>query len=219
MPTPKGPIVLICAIDSDGEIQALEITATDELLTSIRRGGKIADVGSFLDVDGGGDTWSLLTTSMQAFWDGAAARIVRGESAGGVPNSGPQGWVSGAWQKNPVLLGFSARVLAQFQATSSNTGDTSAFSTAVPSGEIHHLSFVSLFHNDPVARTVVVYAKPNGGGAEIGVFVDVPQWAVRVISTPFVLGSGDRIEILAQGLTDTSIIYGRYWGSRIDIDQ
>ncbi len=31
MPAPKGPIVLICALDSAGEIQAIEIDANDHL--------------------------------------------------------------------------------------------------------------------------------------------------------------------------------------------
>ncbi|MBA7703222.1 hypothetical protein ES703_112004 [subsurface metagenome] len=89
----------------------------------------------------------------------------------------------------------------------------------VPNGEIHHVNFVSYFHNDPTARNIVVYAKTNGLAAEIDISPDHAQWAVGIISNPFVLAPGDSIEILAQGLEDTTTIYGRYWGTRIDIDQ
>ena len=132
---------------------------------------------------------------------------------------GDHGWIDGAWQKQPIFHGYSARINDRWQGVSDGVNSTQPKSTIVPAGEFHVINFVSTFHNDPTARSINVYAYDGTNNFEIATYSGIGGNVVQVLAVEFVLGPGDRIMIWCPGLASTQIIYGRLWGRRVDIDQ
>jgi len=197
MAAPKGFLIVPVGFRSDGTLRALELTDSDEL--------KIA-----LTSAAGSD----LLTELQAKLETADLELVSK-----IVSAGPHGWIGGAWRRNPLLLGYSGVVSEAFTTTASNGGDTDTHSTFVPAGEIHHVNFISFFHNDPSARNLIAYALHAGNTRALAYHANVAIWVIMVFSTPFVLGPGDNIRVRCQSLANTKTVYGYYWATRVDIDQ
>ncbi|MBA7572443.1 hypothetical protein ES708_14223 [subsurface metagenome] len=218
MPAPRGPIRIICGIDDDGEIQAYGVDAEGNLCVGIYNAIAGANVASWHSIEGTGDRAALLVAGQMFYFDGTNYRRVQGEAAGGVPYSGPHGWISGAWQKQPILMGFSARIRGLFTVTAVGAGDYEALTTAVPPGEVHYINFVSAYHDDPVSRSIFAYARGAGMNHGIATWKDSVAGVIQVCDSAFVLGPGDQLRVKIYSMADTKKLTCLFWGRRIDTD-
>lgn len=218
MGEPKGPIVLICGINPDGTLRTLEVDADDYL--------KVTGVGdNFDDMQVSLEALELLVGTLHSLGvdeldvDVQASVLPTGAATSANQGAqGSKGWIGGAWQRQPMLLGFSDHVYERVDATSTGGASTVAETTDVPAGEIHVVNFISTYHDDPVSRNTVIYVVDAGFQLEIHVEYPLAQYVVSVCNTPFVLAPGDNIWSVVTSLANTKKVYMGYWGTRVDID-
>lgn len=132
---------------------------------------------------------------------------------------GAHGWIGGAWQRNPLLLGYSARHTELWNETSVGAGYTEAASTAVPAGEIHTVKFISFYQAGGASRDTYLYAHNGSNYIEMSVNKPLAPYGLIVLHTNFEMMEGDTLRIQCVALANTKVLYGRLWGTRVDIDQ
>lgn len=197
MGEPKGYLIVPVGFRADGTLRTLELTDSDELKVALTTA-----------------TGSDLLTELQAKLETADLELVSK-----ILSIGSHGWLGGAWQRNPFILGYSDIKTEAFSGTSTGEASTNGASTVVPAGELHSVNFSSCYHNDTVNRSITATAYDGSASFEYASWADVPPYTVKVSTTPFVLKPGTLLLFTCWALADTKIIYGRYWSSRIDIDQ
>lgn len=134
-------------------------------------------------------------------------------------STGPHGWIGGALQKQPLMLGFSGGAREIFTGTSVGAGNTDADSTPVPAGEIHVINFISMYHDDPTARATNFYANNGANNYAFAGFASLAQYGIAIDTTSIILEEDDFIRVKVWGLANTKGIVANLWGNRIDIDQ
>jgi hypothetical protein len=129
------------------------------------------------------------------------------------------GWIGGAWQKNPLGFGYSARGSQQLVNTNAAAGYNNVSSSAVPAGEIWILSAASASDNSNTITQIDLSVTVNGNPVVIG-FVLSPVAAQPCIAlTQVALAEGDTIAAGFYGCVAGDDLYLRYCYTRIDIDQ
>lgn len=133
--------------------------------------------------------------------------------------TGLMGWISGVWQKNPLLFGLSDTYDARISDTDLDEGTNTLAGTVIPTGEICVLTSMAFFYAGTAPTRVYVYATIDSSARRLygqespasQVLYDRQGW--------WVLGPGDRITIVVEGATATDNLYLDMIGFTIDIDQ
>ena len=132
---------------------------------------------------------------------------------------GEHGWISGAWQKNPLAFGYSERLSGRIFDTALVAGTTILQVSVVPAGEIWVLTsvamlyigtsptYIQMFINDTVALELIA-RQPAPVSDQL---YDRQGW--------WVLKAGDNVGYAVVGATLNDDLYGYYFGFRVDIDQ
>lgn len=196
MPDPEGKLSTPVAFDASDDPRSLTVDADDNLNVNID--------------DQAGDV------DVNIAAQDADVEIVQQNPADLL--AGIHGYIGGAWQKNPLLLGYSARIVESNDTTSDGTSPTSVLSTPVPAGEIHVVSAVSVLHNDPIARSLAIFAHAPGEEILQAYRSGIAVWIPLLITHDLVLSTGDYMIGRATSLANTKIVYLYLWGRRIDID-
>lgn len=113
------------------------------------------------------------------------------------------GWVSTAWQKQPILLGYSSVVRRYAIGIATGAGVTRAYTTAVPSDYLWVVTGYIVTHNDTAAKNVTM-----------GVFDTVSHVGCDAYqaATPNIWYGGQCFQILRE----TEKFYGAFNASAIN---
>lgn len=132
---------------------------------------------------------------------------------------GNRGWISGAWQKDPLRLGYSGKEEEELTIGSASTGTNTMTGTAVPAGEIWILEAVAAVDLTNAPARIMIGAIMGGlatrfhrdenpvAGVDSG-------WTGQVLLEP-----GDQVSVQFHGVTSGDSLRARYSARRIDIDQ
>lgn len=130
------------------------------------------------------------------------------------------GWYSGAWQKNPLLMGYSAAVGEAVTNTSLAAGANTLSSTAVPAGEVHVITNIAAAYSGTVTN-VILTVRINDSGTIYELYGQKPPVTGVYYDRQgfWVLKPGAKIDLLINGATlnDDGFLY--IAGFSFDIDQ
>jgi len=129
------------------------------------------------------------------------------------------GWISGAWQKQPMLLGYSGTVAEGLSDDSVDAGTNDLEGTHVPSGEIWYIAYAAIRIDGSDPDELMIRAVVDS--EQVPVYSNPTPSARRWYTTPlaFVLAEGDYLLGRVTGATAGDDFYFRYVGWKIDIDQ
>jgi hypothetical protein len=129
------------------------------------------------------------------------------------------GWVSAAWQKNPLLIGYSGTGSEEVKNLSAAAGTNQLNGTAVPAGEIWNVYAAHLLDIDSATTF------PRIGVTVSGIDVYMISAATLAAGVYFtwngsvILSPGDKVFGVLNNCTLNDDLYLRYAYVRIDIDQ
>lgn len=130
------------------------------------------------------------------------------------------GWVSSAWQKDPLRLGYSGTVSETLSDTALSSGSNNINGTAVPAGEIHVITNVSCAYLGTVSGVRLLPAVyVNSEVVYIDEHNSITSGQNYQTQGYFVLAPGDYIRLQIEGATATDDGYLKFSGFRVDIDQ
>lgn len=117
------------------------------------------------------------------------------------------GWDGSAWQKLPLVFGYTGRVAEYKTGVADGAGHAVASTTAVDAGEIHVLQVVSASHNAGAAKGIEIYHVVAGASAPL-IFTTATasgMWEIAVVEV--VLAQGDQITAYAIAPGDGKSVY------------
>jgi hypothetical protein len=194
---PKGFLVVPIGFNPSDDLRSLELDAADNLKVVM------------------GDTsLSALLTELQQKLETADLELITQ-----VLSSGPHGWISGAWQKNPLLFGYSGFKGQYKENLNLAAGVNTIFSDIVPAGEIWVFSAMS-FQYTGIVPTAVNIQISDGATFHIVYSVLAPvSTALYATQGVYVVPVGGRIAWQALGATLNDDLKCWAVGYRVDIDQ
>ncbi len=140
--------------------------------------------------------------------------------ANGLIDIQSKGWIASAWQKNPLLFGYSGQILIADTNTSLAAGNNTIDSSAVPAGEIWVITNCAIAYSGTVAGVTMSaqlldaatgYTLYGVLAVTSGLFVDRQGW--------WVLIPGNKLRLSITGATLNDDGFLRATGFRVDIDQ
>jgi len=132
---------------------------------------------------------------------------------------GPHGWIDGAWQKNPLLLGYSGPIGDQINENNAAAGFDALLASAVPAGEIWVVTSVSGRDVTTAITKIIIYFT-RGTDSFFVAGVQSPAkdqfltWSGQIVLIP-----GDELKVGFWGTVAGDDIEMTYSGYRVDIDQ
>lgn len=197
MPEPKGLLIVPVGFRSDGTLRALELTDDDELKVYINS-----------------STLDDILTELEAKLETADLELVSK-----ILSIGSHGWLDGAWQRNPLQLGYSDIGGNTVTLAAPSTAGFSITDSVVPAGEIWLLQFGSVMNS---VRASQMQFQPSVGGAYCvvvegttsGAWLNLP-WTGQLIMQAGDAASG----YFRTGHQAGDTCYLQYSYVRIDIDQ
>ena len=198
MGEPSGVIVVPVGENPSGRLRSLELNASDHLMTEVSAyGAPLSD----LQLDG--DNHLLVAHS-------TPAKGLVGE----------HGWVSSAWQKQPISQGYSGAIRALITSTTLAAGNNTLNGSVVPAGEIWVIENIAMMYSGTVVG-VAIYAMLLSGAVQYNLFAQTP--VVSLVrydrNLQLTLSPGENMQMFIQGATLNDDAYLWYVGRRIDIDQ
>ncbi len=129
------------------------------------------------------------------------------------------GWISGAWQKQPMVMGFSDTKAESISDTNLDAGVNYLDGAQVPAGEVWVVKYAGVYYVGTAPSKLRI--APN---------IDAVSFDVLTVTSPsaniwytvtlgVVMGQGDYMRAIIEGATagDTALL--RWYGVKIDIDQ
>ncbi len=131
-----------------------------------------------------------------------------------------KGWVSAAWQKDPLRIGYSGVIRGFFSNTALAAGTNNIDGTAVPAGEIWRLDNISVSYIGTVTN-VRLYAILLSSAVEYLLYEQQPPVSIQEYDRQgnWILEPGEKIRLKVVGATLNDDAFLQYVGMRIDIDQ
>lgn len=197
MTEPKGFLVVPIGFRADGTLRALELTDSDEL--------KIA-----LATAAGSD----LLTELQAKLETADLELVSK-----ILSSGPHGWVGGAWQRQPIDIGYSASVHRRWGTNDLPAGSSFQDDAAVPAGEIWQITFFTFQYYGTSPTHVDYIMNSSGSDYYLHTQLSPASDSFYALAAELTMEEDDYLRLRIVGATLNDNIIGVGLGRRIDIDQ
>jgi len=139
--------------------------------------------------------------------------------ASGRPLVLSHGWVGGAWQKNPLLLGYSGIVKCVWDNLTLAAGDNTIDGPIVPAGEIWVITAVIAQYVGAVATELIMRVNSSGSGIAV-LDVAPPTTLINYNNTgTWILAPGDFLQGFVRAAALNDDFRGRGLGYRVDIDQ
>lgn len=129
------------------------------------------------------------------------------------------GWVNGAWQKNPILFGYSADKEIAVSNTSLAAGANDLDAPTVPAGEIWVITHVASSYVGTAPTHMEVKIIHASGASMIFRQLAPVSSSVHDRQGWFVLEEGDILRCSVAGATLNDDLYLWATGFRVDIDQ
>lgn len=130
-----------------------------------------------------------------------------------------QGWVGAAWQKNPLLLGYSGDQTEQISDLNADEGTDTLASAAVPAGEIWIVEAVSARNLTKAEIRLLSYVVANGVDVVLQEHTTTIAAEFAVWSGAVTLSEGDTVNAIFYDCDAGDDLYLQYHARRIDIDQ
>ncbi len=129
------------------------------------------------------------------------------------------GYVNGAWQKDPLTIGYSDTVLRSWSNLNLAAGANTVSDSAVPAGEIWIITNIATWYIGTITG-VVLTARINSGGSQYVIFRQSPIVSDTIYDRQgyWVLKPGDNLEIRVTNATLNDDAFGTAIGFRVDID-
>lgn len=134
---------------------------------------------------------------------------------------GNRGWISGAWQKDPLRLGYSAAIRFNVSETNLSAGaNILAFGT-VPAGEIWVIeSFCARYVGTVSGVQLRAIVDDAGADRYINALDNLTTGLFyQFLQAPITLEEGEILELHVTNATAGDDVLGSAIGRRIDIDQ
>ena len=128
------------------------------------------------------------------------------------------GWINGAWQKNPLLFGYSGEKEIAVSNTSLAAGANDLDSTAVPAGEIWVITHVAMSY---VGTAPTHIEAKTVGASAIMLFRQLAPVTTVVYDRQgwWIMEEGDLLRCTVAGATLNDDLYLWATGFKVDIDQ
>ncbi len=139
------------------------------------------------------------------------------ESDGTLPITG-HGYIGAAWQKNPLLLGYSGDKSEEPYTLSATAGDNTLTGGGVPGGEIWIVEAISALDLTNNPSRVILFVSVNGVNVVLTDISTVVAGQFIVWSGAITLSQGDTVKATIYGCTLNDDIFMQYHARRIDID-
>ena len=207
MAEPKGFLMVPVGFNPSGDLRTLELDANDYLKVALA-----AWLEGAVDVKGyTGAAWKelLVNASGQAIvvGKGTSEEVNAALLAPARGLVGEHGYIGGAWQKQPMLPGFSGRVLASGSNLNLPAGTSSAVVYTVPVSHYIRLTQVNaLVVSATVTRVSIGF---SGGGSSVDVLQVFAPVSIQVYlqTIDCLLGPGDTLYYGVSGATLGDDIY------------
>jgi len=146
-----------------------------------------------------------------------ALKVALSEAAKGLV--GMHGWIGGAWQKQPIIFGYSGLGGGTLEDASASTTGFSLFSDYVPDGEVWQV-FAASVRNCTSGGAVCNLSAPPTGPGVLMVFDMSAANRWYTYDGPMVyVGPGQQLRFAFEGVTVGDRILARFSYVRLDIDQ
>jgi hypothetical protein len=130
------------------------------------------------------------------------------------------GYISGAWQKNPLAFGLSAAVYRTWSSTTLAAGDNTLNDSAVPAGEVWVITNMAARYVGTFATVHLRLVIVNGGVGYVQFEIDPPHNDhIEGQQGWWVLFPGDNLRLFITGATLNDDAFAYATGFRVDIDQ
>jgi len=140
------------------------------------------------------------------------------ESDGSLPAIS-KGWIGAAWQKNPLLLGYSGDKSELKQIADASAGTNTLSSGTVPAGETWVVEAISARDLDNAITSMLRNINVNGVVVTLVEQITVAAAARVFWSGAVTLSYGDYVRAAFYGCTLNDNLEMAYHARRIDIDQ
>ena len=219
MAAPKGFLVVPVGFNPDGDLRSLELDADDNLkvvigdtglsalLTELETKLETAD----LDLDAFGALGIIFTAQ--------DLDVEITQTAPADLRVGPSGWTSGAWQKNPLVVGYSGDKTQYILELDAAAGLVQLVSDTVPAGEIWEVQAINARNmiNNPTKLELAFVANGTSIILETALLPGANvylKWYGKLI-----LSEGDYVIAFYSGTVLNDNIDLAFHAMRIDIDQ
>jgi hypothetical protein len=132
---------------------------------------------------------------------------------------GPHGWISGAWQKNPLAFGYSDGVYQRVSFAGTGLATEFGDTATVPSGEIWVITHISCQNIDGPSTQQAVQAFHGADGFNLAVDLAAVAGQHLNLQGWWVLEAGDYIRFYWTGTAAGNRLRGYVMGFSVDIDQ
>jgi len=145
--------------------------------------------------------------------------IPTGSNVIGKVDAQNHGWIGAAWQKNPLLLGYSGDTSEVVTNTNADAGLNTLSGAAVPAGEIWVVEAIGVRNVNKASSRSWIYVTTNGNNTYLSDQVAAAAGQFTVWAGAITLSEGDKVQALIYGCDAGDDIKMHYHARRIDIDQ
>ena len=132
---------------------------------------------------------------------------------------GTHGWIGGAWQKNPIELGYSADATFQLSNLALAAGTNNIDSSAVPAGELWYLPNIAITYVGTPPTLIRATVIKSGVGYTLLEQRTIVSNQWYSVPNVLLMKPGDTLRWHAEGCTLNDDGYLNAIGWRVDIDQ
>ena len=130
-----------------------------------------------------------------------------------------RGWIGGAWQKDPLRLGYSGDKTEVLSNLSATAGTNYLESATVPAGEIWKLQAAHAYNANNTTGKTNLYVVANGGTVYLKSDIAPAANVLTIWTGEIVLSEGDKLGAEFTACTLNDDIHMSYHAVRVDIDQ
>ncbi len=134
-------------------------------------------------------------------------------------NSRLWGWISGAWQKQPIIFGFIDTTAEEIAHVDAPAGNSTKDGTAVPAGEVWVVTSATMRSDSASATEIVCSANIDLTSYFLFTQRSPTAWVWYDAQPYWVLGPGDYMQVGLNGATLNDDYWLQYIGFKFDIDQ
>lgn len=132
---------------------------------------------------------------------------------------GVMGWVAGAWQKLPMLWGFSSQYQEQQDGIDVAAGNRTLTFSTVPAGEIWVVQGWTAWTKQANAQRLEFYVNAAGSNRRVSLVSLAVAYTSKSADVPIVLEEDDNVFVVFNSCVLNDDIYSAAWGYKMLIAQ
>jgi len=132
---------------------------------------------------------------------------------------GEHGWIGGAWQKNPLQMGYSGQIAERVVEANGTGGSVALNGSAVPAGEIWVVTNIAARDVNTNPAAMLFQFVVGGGGMGVAAQAAPGANVSKGFQGTWILKAGDNVRVTMTGTALNDDLYLWFTGWRVDIDQ